>query len=248
MPNEKNTIVQIYEIQDTVEAVKMVNLGVDHIGSVLLNEKDWKIPDIKEVVGIAQTAGKKSSLIPLFNTPEVVFKVLDYYEPDIIHFCDNLTDSEGRILNLDSLIDLQRSIKKNYGHIKVMRSIPIVGNVNNITIPTLGLAEKFEPYSDLFLTDTFIGQEPVFGFIGITGKICDWKIARALVKQSRIPVILAGGISLDNVIDGIKTVEPFGVDSCTQTNRTDKDGVTIRFKKDMDKVKLFMDNVRSVTI
>jgi phosphoribosylanthranilate isomerase len=47
----------------------------------------------------------------------------------------------------------------------------------------LKLAEFFEPVSDFFLTDTFIildkniNEQPVEGFVGITGKICDWNIA-----------------------------------------------------------------------
>ena len=40
----------------------------------------------------------------------------------------------------------------------------------------------------------FENEQPVKGFVGITGKTCDWDIAADLVKKSRIPVILAGGI------------------------------------------------------
>ena len=66
-----------------------------------------------------------------------------------------------------------------------------------------------------------------------------------LVRQSRIPVILAGGISPDNVQEAIRQVRPFGVDSCTQTNAVDKHGKPIRFKKDYEKVRLLIQAAQS---
>ena len=107
--------------------------------------------------------------------------------------------------------------------------------------------------SDYFLTDTLLvkqggtvpDHQPVEGFVGITGHTCDWQIARELVKLSRIPVILAGGISPGNVSAGIEAVKPAGVDSCTRTNIQTREGQTIRFRKDLEKVKAFVEAVRS---
>jgi len=48
--------------------------------------------------------------------------------------------------------------------------------------------------------------------VGGTGKICDWEKARALVKSCGKPVLLAGGLSPDNVVSAIETVKPWGVD------------------------------------
>ncbi|SPD75265.1 hypothetical protein PITCH_A500008 [uncultured Desulfobacterium sp.] len=41
-------IVQIYEIQTPSEALKCIEMGVDHIGSVLLSGAEWQVPSIKE--------------------------------------------------------------------------------------------------------------------------------------------------------------------------------------------------------
>jgi len=65
-----------------------------------------------------------------------------------------------------------------------------------------------------------------------------------LVKASSIPVILAGGLSPDNVLEGILQVNPAGVDSCTMTNRLDAEGRNIRFEKDMEKIKRFVNEVK----
>ena len=129
-----------------------------------------------------------------------------------------------------------------------MRSIPISqpGIADQVT--TIALARLFEPVSDFFLTDTMLTKEhgssfekqPVEGFVGITGQTCDWDVAGELVKQSRIPVILAGGLAPDNVFDGIMQVHPAGVDSCTRTNAVDPEGRFVRFNKDLKKVEEFV--------
>jgi phosphoribosylanthranilate isomerase len=240
--------VQIYEIQDPWEAEKMIKLGVDHLGSVIINEKNWRVHSIKETVRITEGTAAKNSLIPLFNTPDTVFRALEYYNPYIIHFCETLTDEDGKTIPYNDLIGLQRSVKEKFPHIKIMRSIPIGVSGKPNGVPTLEIANDFEPVRDYFRTDTWLGKEPVEGFIGITGKTCDWDAARALVQASSIPVFLAGGMSPENVYNGIKAVRPFGVDSCTNTNETDGNGKPIRFKKDCGKVKKFVEEAqRAIT-
>jgi len=65
-----------------------------------------------------------------------------------------------------------------------------------------------------------------------------------LVAKSRIPVILAGGISPENVAEGMLQVRPFGVDSCTCTNAVDECGRSIRFKKDPARIKTLVSETR----
>ena len=68
--------------------------------------------------------------------------------------------------------------------------------------------------------------------LGATGETHDWSVARAVVERSRLPVILAGGLSADNVAQAIAAVRPWGVDSFTHTdvpgNRGKKDPARVR--------------------
>ena len=248
-----NIITQIYEVQTPAEAKQLIELGVDHIGSVIVSEDNWKVPLIRETIENIKVTTSKSSLIPLFKKPEIIFKVLDYYRPDIVHFCDDLSNHNNINENYENLLPLQKNVREKFPEIKIMRSIPIAQSGRTETVNTIKLARIFEPVSDYFLTDTLLtaksnistDQQPVNGFIGITGKTCDWDMARKLVNSSSIPVILAGGISPDNVFDGITYVRPAGVDSCTATNAKDENGGLIRFKKDFKKIKRFVKKVRS---
>lgn len=47
---------------------------------------------------------------------------------------------------------------------------------------------------------------------GGTGRTADWEFARKLVSTSRRPVILAGGLTVANVEDAIRLVNPSAVD------------------------------------
>jgi phosphoribosylanthranilate isomerase len=55
---------------------------------------------------------------------------------------------------------------------------------------------------------------------------------------------LAGGLSPENVYEGVMAVRPFGADSCTRTNAEGSNGGLVRFKKDYEKVKAFVAEVR----
>ncbi|WP_319409790.1 hypothetical protein [uncultured Desulfosarcina sp.] len=246
----QNTIVQIYEIQTPDEARDMIGLGVDHIGSVITSCDDRHDPVVRETVAVVRKLEAVSSLIPLFSNPDAVFDTLDYYRPDIVHFCDRLDGDGGS--SVDAVLQLQAAVKRRFPSIRIMRSIPIGQTAGASRDAVLELAARLELQSDYFLTDTeIVGEsgaadddQPVVGFVGITGLICDWATAAQLVARCRIPVILAGGISPENVADGIRRVRPFGVDSCTCTNAVDQNRRPIRFKKDLARVKALVTETR----
>jgi phosphoribosylanthranilate isomerase len=245
-------IVQIYEVQTPSEAENLMAMGVDHIGSVVVSRKAWKVPSIRDTVNLVQGKGGRSSLIPLFDDLETICFMLDYYHPDIVHFCEAIALENGPGALCKKLLLLQKNIKKRFPEIQIMRSIPIPQPQVPNQGETLELMRMFEAVSDYFLTDTLVVKplgsifdvQPVKGFVGITGKTCNWDVATQLVQSSHIPVILAGGITPDNVFNGIMKVMPAGVDSCTGTNALDVEGRSIRFKKDLEKVKHMVKEVR----
>ena len=168
-------IIQIYEVQDPEEARALIRLGVHHIGSVLLSAGAWRRPDVRATIGSVRARGAGSSLIPLFDGLPDVLACLAYHRPDIVHFCDDLTATGLQPEDVRAKIALQQAVRRAFPEIRIMRSIPIGLPGKAGDCPTLELAQAFEHDSDLFLTDTRItdrggsGDQPVSGFIGITG-------------------------------------------------------------------------------
>jgi phosphoribosylanthranilate isomerase len=252
------TIVQIYEVQKPEEAEAVTALGVDHTGSVLLSRDSWKVTSIRKTVQEVQRAGAKSVLIPLFSEPLTVFHALDYYQPDFVHFCEAISIFPGNkatiVREFDAFIRLQAGVQDRFPQIEIMRSLSVpqqgAAQESEVLNNILSFTKLLAPFSDYFLIDTIIGDQsakqdqPVAGYVGITGEVCNWHMAGAIIKQSPIPVILAGGISDENVFDAIIKLQPAGVDSCTRTNAVDKEGKPVRFKKDLKKVKRMVDESR----
>jgi indole-3-glycerol phosphate synthase/phosphoribosylanthranilate isomerase len=69
---------------------------------------------------------------------------------------------------------------------------------------------------------------------GGTGKTHDWCAARAIA--SKTPIILAGGLTPENIADAIRQVQPWGVDVSS--------GVETNKQKDAQKIRTFVKNVR----
>jgi len=252
-PNDvKHLIVQIYEIQTPAEAMAMAALGVDHIGSVLVDEQRWNEATVRDTIRTVQNAGARSSLIPLFASLDTVLRALDFHCPDLVHFCDSLGLADDIEVACRRAAHWQEQIRRRFAGIKIMRSIPIARPGAGATVPTLELAARLAPLSDFFLTDTWLGtggqngpvDQPVAGFVGITGKTCDWDMAARLVAASPVPVILAGGIGPDNVAEALSRTAPAGIDSCTGTNMVDAQGRPVRFAKDPEKVRRVVQAVR----
>lgn len=97
----------------------------------------------------------------------------------------------------------------------------------------LGLASQKE--AAFYLLDAYRK-----GVAGGTGETFDWDLAVS-AKSLDKPIFLSGGLTPGNVADAIRAVQPYAVDVSS--------GVEARpGKKDLAKVKEFIDNVRKADI
>jgi phosphoribosylanthranilate isomerase len=115
--------------------------------------------------------------------------------------------------------------------------------INTPVIKVIRLSWKYQPEvvcadltdqrQSLFLLDSK-GRRKYGG----TGRTFDWDLARPIASQ--FPVIIAGGLSPDNVMRAIKIIGPWGVDVST--------GVESQGEKDMNKIKEFIAAVREADV
>jgi phosphoribosylanthranilate isomerase len=71
---------------------------------------------------------------------------------------------------------------------------------------------------------------------GGSGRTTDWNEARKVRDVRRVPVILAGGLTPENVGEAIRAVRPYAVDVSS--------GVETERVKDAEKIRAFLDAVR----
>jgi len=84
-----------------------------------------------------------------------------------------------------------------------------------------------------FVLDTF--SELAYGG---TGQITDWNLAAEVAKST--PILLAGGLTADNVTEAIRVVRPYGVDVSSGVESAPG-------KKDRAKLRAFLEAVRVVS-
>jgi phosphoribosylanthranilate isomerase len=73
---------------------------------------------------------------------------------------------------------------------------------------------------------------------GGTGRVFDWSIAER-VRRTVPKLFLAGGLSLQNIADAIRSVDPYGVDACSALEETPG-------KKNHERIRAFVNTIRSV--
>ena len=212
-------LVQIYEVSTPKEAVELVRIGVDHIGvltgtGAFPNELSYA--ETARIFDAVPSAKAKRVALSLSSKFEEIVNVVLATRPDILHI--------GAAFDLFSP-EQTRRLRTKLPAISIMRSIPIIGP------ESIALARQYEKIVDLLLLDSYSPRDKQIGALGCTH---DWNISRRIVKTVKTPVILAGGLGPDNVIDAIRAVDPTGVDSKTKTDQEGGQG------KDIEKVRKFV--------
>jgi phosphoribosylanthranilate isomerase len=210
-------LVQIAGVIDGAEAEMLRQCGIRYLGFPL------RLPVHREDLTEEEAAAIIKSLAP------PVFGVLITYlnqASEIVAFCRALG---ARIVQLHGDIDrfeLNR-LKTLDPNLTVIKSLVVGMGDDKALEATVG---ELSPLVDAFITDTF---DPTTGASGATGKTHDWRVSRRLVELSDRPVILAGGLTPENVKRAILEVRPAGVDS--HTGVEDSSG-----RKSGDKVRKFL--------
>ena len=218
-------LVQIYEISTPEEASALGNLGVDHIG-VLVGDGSFpreQSVDQARLIFSAIPSSSKGLALLLSADVRLVEQIILKLKPAIVHL--------GASSNLLTASAVQQ-LKQRCGTLTVMRSIPIVDD-ESITI-----ARSYDGVADMLLLDSHRPGDMQIGALGVTHS---WEIDRKIVESVRIPVIIAGGLGPDNVVEAIRVVRPAGVDSKTKTDKDDGSHT-----KDLQKVKRFVARAKSL--
>jgi len=121
-----------------------------------------------------------------------------------------------------------------HGHEKVeqlneITSFDVVKALTVITEDDLKKVSVFAEYPVLIdsRSDTFGGS----------GKCADWKLASSAASIGK--VILAGGLTPENVVNAVNIVKPFAVDVSSGVEKSKR-------YKDHTKIRVFIDNIRSI--
>jgi len=113
--------------------------------------------------------------------------------------------------------------------------VRIIKAVHVMDRSAITTAKRYEPYADALILDTRTAER-----LGGTGIIHDWNISAEIVANTAVPVILAGGLTPENVGEAIRKVRPYGVDVHT--------GIKVNGVRSMEKTLAFAREAREARI
>jgi len=188
--------IQVAGIIDKEESELIINAGVNFLGFPL------RLPVNKEDI----SEDEAESIIKKITPPN--FGILITYlnkSKEIKALCNKLGTE---IVQLHGDVELNElyNLKTIFPESVILKSL-VIGKTNNESL--FNSMHKMNDYVDAFILDTF---DPATGASGATGKTHNWEISKRIVGLSNKPVILAGGLTPENVFDAIIKVKPAGVD------------------------------------
>lgn len=218
-------IVQIYTMQTVEEALQAAALGVDYLG---VTPSDRGLPGeidnatARQIVDALEGKAKRVAL-SVESDLDAIVDMVDAVRPDVLHLCGDIA-----LVTPEQVVKLKAKLADKNLSVEILQAIPMTGP------EALDHAAAFEPHVDLFILDSVAAH---IGGIGAAGVTHDWSISAEIVRRSKLPVILAGGLSAANVAEAIEKVQPWGVDSLTRTNKPLPEG---GFRKDMEQIAAFV--------
>lgn len=219
--------IQIYTMQSVDEARAVIAQGVDHIG---ITPSDIGLPgevDYATARAIVDAVGESAVCVALSvdSDLDAIVEMVHSVRPDILHLCG---------LENTLLPEAVGVLRERLPALPIMQAVSVAGP------QAVDVALAYQDVADYLILDT---QSPDIAGIGASGETHDWGISRQIVKQVKIPVILAGGLSPENLAEAIRVVRPWGVDSLTCTNEILPGG---NFRKDIDRVRRFVQAARGM--
>jgi phosphoribosylanthranilate isomerase len=210
--------IQIYSMTSVPDAVATAEAGADLIGLVIAEPGV-----VAEAIGAGLARKILSAVRPhsrgvalsLSDDRDEICAMVDAVRPDVLHVVAREIEPEDCAW-----------IRERIAPVMLLRAIAVRAG------ETLTEADAHQECLDYLMLDSGAKGPP---YAGATGETHDWSVSRTVVERSRIPVILAGGLSAENVADAIATVRPWGVDSFTHTDIPGQRG-----KKDPARVRAFV--------
>ena len=190
-----------------------VDARVDAIGFLMgITHKTQDAVTPEEAAAMIKT-------LPPFIEPVAVTHLQD--ADSIIDIVQRSRCTTLQIQNTISLEDVAM-IRDALPYIRVIKAVHVMD------ASAIKTAQEVTVYADAIILDTRTTDR-----LGGTGLTHDWSISAKIVQASNIPVILAGGLTPENVATAIHQVQPYAVDVHTGVKRNNV--------RDAEKTKAFVE-------
>ncbi len=186
----KSLFIKICGITSSRDAEMLSKFLIHAIGLNFIKRSKRKITKT-----IAEKILKK---LPVSIEPILILE--DENIENVLALCKSLKLNTVQLHGLES-IEYCKELKNKKKDIKIIKALKAEKE-------TLSSMKSYEKVCDFILLDSSNHKKQMGG----TGKTVNWGIAKEIVKKSKLPVILAGGLNPKNIKEAIKKVKPYGLD------------------------------------
>ncbi len=196
--------VQIAGVSSLEEALFCHQVGVDALGFTL---------ELPSGSHDGLTAEKAAGIVE--KLPHDILPVVITYVSSATDACSLVNNMGARAIQFHGGIALQEIelFRKTCPNIKTIGCVTVADE------SAMARAAEFKPRNwDAIILDSY---DPNTGKRGATGKTHDWSISARIARTAQVPVILAGGLTPENVANAVRSVLPHGVDAHTGLENPD---------------------------
>lgn len=194
-----------------------VAAGADAIGFLM------GITHVTQDAVTPETAAAMVATLPPFIVPVAVTHLTK--PSDLIRIVELSRCTTLQIQDMVTPDDIAE-VREALPYLRIMKAVHVMDE------SAITTAKYFSDTADAILLDTRTADR-----IGGTGITHDWNISAKIVKECSCPVILAGGLTPENVTEAIIRVRPYAVDVHTGVK---KNGV-----RDAERTRAFVANART---
>ncbi len=164
--------------------------GADAVG-VLVGQRhpspDFVSPAEAREILAALPAFVAATLVTHEDDPATVAELISLVRPDVVQIHSEMQPNDCAAL------------KREFGTTGLVKSYHVTGP------ESLNYGDRYVEAVDGFILDS---KNLATGQVGGTGSVHDWKLSAAIILRYRLPVVLAGGLTPQNVADAISQVPP----------------------------------------
>jgi phosphoribosylanthranilate isomerase len=250
--------VKICGLTDEADAVQAAELGADAIGLNFYKESPRYItvdkaelifralPRHVDIAGIFVSDYSPDAISSFSVTRQLPLHIIQVHGPDqdlgfhmirALHTIRAHRPAPFRALEVrwipafsvsekDDLLKISRFLKECQ-----RKGMEMPGERPSDLVAWMNKPQQKSPY----FPEAILVDAHVPGQLGGTGKTAPWQLLADF--QPEVPLILAGGLTPENVAEAVRIVRPYGVDVASGVEKSPG-------RKDPDKMKRFIDNAR----
>ena len=218
----QTTHIKICGIRTAEAAEAAIGAGADMVGLVFVDESPRAVP-IEDAIEVARQVAGRAEVVGLFkgNSFAEIHECISGVPLSMLQLHGPMTPDHVREL----------------APIHFLRAVPFRDATFESDLRRWDEFHRHDARMVALIVDT---PDPT-KIGGGTGKAFDWSALRQVLDevQPRVPIMLAGGLTPENVAEAIRVVRPWGVDVSSGVESS-------RGVKDMAKIRAFCQAARNV--